>query len=116
MLWLDNLAKLNHAKYSVNKQFIKVQFDIDCKWKAGPPPAYRVYVNDELFAERTWIWKEYYLTEMLQISAEPGEYCVSYQLLPHESAELIAGNLRVDHGSATVDDWTVTIHPCDSEN
>jgi hypothetical protein len=43
--------------------------DIHCEW-AGTAPSYRVFVNDELFTERTFIWRDQYLTEILQISAE----------------------------------------------
>ena len=96
----------------MNTKFIKVQFDIDCKWKKGPPPSYRVYVNDELFTERTWIWHEHYLQEMLQISAEPGLYRVRV-----ESVQPIGGKFKckyhyVSHGSAQwIDATTLEILP-----
>lgn len=57
----------------MTKQFIQVLADINCEWE-GLNPIYRVYVNDELFTERTWLWTDCYLEEMLQIAAEPGEY------------------------------------------
>jgi hypothetical protein len=104
----------SNTKYSM-KQYVRVLCDVDCVWQQ-PCPRYRVFVNNELFAERGWSWTDSTLEEVIQIEAQPGEYVISYQLLPHESAELITGNLRVDHGSADVDGWTVTIHPCDSEN
>ena len=34
--------------------FVKAMFDIDCEW-SDTQPAYRVFVNDELFTERTWV-------------------------------------------------------------
>ena len=40
----------------MTKQFIKAQIDIHCKHKGTESPSYRVFVNDELFTERTWIW------------------------------------------------------------
>jgi hypothetical protein len=97
------------------KQFVQVLCDVDCEWQL-PHPRYRVFVNNEMFAEREWRWTNSTLEELIQIQAEPGEYCIRVQMLPHESAELKVKNLRVKHGSATVDGWTVTIHPCDSEN
>jgi hypothetical protein len=97
---LGNPGKLNHAKYSVNTKFVKVSFDIDCKWKRGPAPAYRVYVNDELFTERTWIWQGYYLNEMLQISAAPGEYRVRVEAVQPIGGKFKTRNYRVDHGDA----------------
>ena len=50
--------------------FVKAKFDIDCDWE-GLAPVYRIYVNDELFAERTYTWVDQYLTEILQIEAPP---------------------------------------------
>jgi hypothetical protein len=97
------------------KQFVQVLCDVDCEWQL-PHPRYRVFVNNEMFAEREWRWTNSTLEELIQIQAEPGQYVIGYQLLPHESAELKVKNLRVTHGSADVDGWTVTIHPCDSEN
>ena len=95
-----NLARSSHAKYSVNTKFVKVSFEIDCKWKSGPSPAYRVYVNDELFAERTWIWRGYYVNEMLQVSAAPGEYCVRVEAVQPIGGKFRTRNYRVDHGDA----------------
>ena len=84
----------------MNTKFVKVSFDIDCKWKKGPAPAYRVYVNDELFAERTWIWHDYYLNEMLQIEAVPGEYRVRVEAVQPIGGKFKTRNYRVDHGDA----------------
>ena len=55
----------------MTKQFVRLLSDIYCDWE-GLPPIYRVFVNDELFAERTWIWQDssIYLEELLQIEAD----------------------------------------------
>jgi hypothetical protein len=55
----------------MDKKFVRVVADVDCEWE-GWNPVYRVYVNDELFAERTWRWTDCYLEENLQIRSEPG--------------------------------------------
>ena len=85
------------------KQFVRVLCDVDCTW-SGEPPVYRVYVDDELFAERTWIWTNQYLEEMLQIEAEPGEYTITYQLVNATTATLHINNMRVDHGTGQIKD------------
>jgi hypothetical protein len=41
-----------------------------------------VYVNNELFNERTWVWREQYLEEFLQIWAGPGKYELRWELVP----------------------------------
>ena len=65
---------------------------------------YRVFVGDELFAERTWKWTDQYLEEMLQIEADPGEYTITYQLVNAAAATLHINNMRVDHGTGRIKD------------
>jgi hypothetical protein len=78
--------------------FVKAVFDIDCEW-SGTQPVYRVFVNDELFTERTWLWQDAYLEEILQIQALPGKYRV--QLKPvHSQAKFTVSNHRIEHGPA----------------
>jgi hypothetical protein len=90
----------------VTKQYIKVYIDIHCKRKSKPRrgpvpvPVYRVYVNDELFAERTWIWQDSYLIEMLQIEAEPGQYVVRLESVRPKGGKFKTRNHRVDYGPA----------------
>ncbi len=86
----------------MNKKFVRVLADVDCKWE-GLNPVYRVYVDDELFAERTWRWTDSYLEEMLQIEAEPGHYNLRWELVPPCLATLIVRNVRVDHGPGHVE-------------
>jgi hypothetical protein len=83
------------------KQFIRVLCDVDCSW-TETPPVYRVYVDDELFAERTWRWRDEYLEEMIQIEAEPGEYVISYELVNSPGATIRVLNMRVDYGPGKI--------------
>jgi len=39
-----------------DKQFVVIGFNLFCEWHKVPP-AYRLYLNDELLTERTYIWK-----------------------------------------------------------
>ena len=77
--------------------FVKALFDLDCEWESFPP-IYRIYVNDELFAERTWIWTDHYLEEMLQIAAAPGRYEVRVESVGPNLAEFTVTNPRVEYG------------------
>jgi hypothetical protein len=87
----------------MTKEFIRVLADVHCDWE-GLPPTYRMYVNDELFAESTWTWTESYLQELLQIEAEPGEYKLRWELVPPNLANIQVKNVRVDYGPASVVD------------
>ena len=47
-------------------QFVLINADVSVDWD-GLSPNYRLYVGGELFSERTWIWREEYLEELIQI-------------------------------------------------
>jgi hypothetical protein len=84
------------------QNYVRVVCNVYCRYE-GLPPIYRVYVNNELFTERTWIWNaDYYIREEIQINAEPGEYAIRYELVPPNLAELFVTRPVVDHGSAIV--------------
>ena len=86
----------------MTKQYVRVVCNVACKWE-GLAPIYRVYVNDELFTERTWIWQDdSYLREEIQIEAEPGDYNIRYELVPPNLAELLVTLPVVDYGSAVI--------------
>ena len=92
-------------------KFVKVLCDIECVW-SNHNPIYRVFVNNELFTERTWIWKDCYLEEMLQINAEPGRYPIQIELVDPGAGDLITKNLRVEYGEARIiDNNTLEILP-----
>lgn len=83
----------------MESNFVTVSFDIYCHWQ-GIPPIYRIYVSDELFSERTWIWTENYLTEILQIKAPPGKYSVRLESVGPNLAEFRVTNFAIKHGPA----------------
>ena len=85
------------------KQFVRILSNIDCEWE-GISPIYRLYVNGELFTERTWVWTDRALEENLQVEAEPGVYEVRYELLSPNLAQLKIGSLSVDFGPAEIVD------------
>jgi hypothetical protein len=82
---------------------VQVQCNVFCKWD-GNDTRYRVYVNDELFTERSWIWsgKEYYLEEIITIEAPPGLYEIKYELLEPTHSKLGIKNMQVTSGNATI--------------
>ena len=85
----------------MTQKFVRVLADIYCDWE-GLAPTYRVYVDNELFAERTWRWTDCYLEEMLQIQADPGKYLITYELLLPNLAQLTVKNMRVVQGEANI--------------
>lgn len=85
----------------MTKKFVQILADVNCEWE-GLMPTYRVYVNDELFAERTWRWDDASLEELLQIHAEPGKYHLRWSLVPPCLASLTVTNVRVIEGPANI--------------
>lgn len=92
----------------MTKHFVRVLCDVHCDW-TGEPPKYRVFVADELFTERTFIWTDSFLEEVLQISAEPGKYPIRYELVEPHNATLDIRNVRVELGPADVTKTTLRI-------
>ena len=80
----------------MTRRSVLVLADVDIQWKKIPPN-YRIYVNNELFTERTWIWKKQYLEEILVINAEPGEYNLRWEIVPPFKGQITVSNLRIEH-------------------
>ena len=91
---------------------VHVSYDVFCDWKDAPP-VYRLWVNNELFAERTYRWQDEYLQEEFVISAPPGKYSIRYELIGQgrlvvKNPNVIKGPgkftsktmLRIDHENA----------------
>ena len=79
----------------MNRRFVIIKADVAMSWN-GDFPNYRIFVGDEMFAERTWIWKNEYLEEMLQISAPPGEYQLRWELIPPATGKISVKNVRIE--------------------
>jgi|688.fasta_scaffold485700_3 hypothetical protein len=86
-------------------RFCKVSFDVYCDWE-GIAPAYRIYLNDELYTERTFAYEEAYLEEMLQVYAEPGTYTMVLEPLQPNLAKFRIEDCRVIYGPARMLDRT----------
>jgi len=91
------------TKYVMQTKSVQIQCDVFSKWD-GTDTRYRVYVNDELFTERSWIWsgKEYYLEEIITIEAPPGQYEIKYELLAPATSEIKVKNMQVISGTAVI--------------
>ena len=81
----------------MDTHFVKAVFDLDCRWE-GLAPVYRIYVNDQLFAERTFDWTDCYLTEILQIQAPPGLLKIRLEKVGPALAKFWMNNHRIEHG------------------
>jgi hypothetical protein len=92
------------------KKSVIVICDVHCEW-TGNSPVYRLYVDNELFAERLFRWEGFYLEEVIPVAADSGSYTIRYELLPHENARLDVRNPRIQttNCNATMDNMTIRI-------
>ena len=87
---------------------ILVQVDLHCKWERTPP-MYRLYVNDELFSERNYIWQAgEYLRENLVLNAPAGEYKIRIET-PSTSSFKLRNVKCSDDSVRTIDNETFEI-------
>lgn len=92
----------------MNTHDVIVQCDVHMTW-TGPHPRYRVWVNDELFTERTWIWDEnFYLEEIIPIQAASGEYQVRYEVVDTGYASIKVRNWQTVAGTGQVASTGIT--------
>jgi len=95
---------------NTNKYYIRVEADVYCHWNEEPP-VYRVYVDDELFAERTFIWCGSYAVETIQLQVSAGKYAIKFEKLGRNSADFRVDNLRVVRGPGRIkSNWLLKVH------
>ena len=83
-------------------KFIQFTVDVSAKRQPGAELQYRVYINDELFTERNWIWTDAYLEETHQISAPSGIYPIRYETVDSEGGRIRVKNFRVIDGPGVI--------------
>ena len=82
----------------MNRWSVLILADVSVDWQ-GDPPNCRTYVGNEMFTERTWIWREQYLEERLVVNAPPGNYDIRWELVPPAQGKIEVKNVRIEHGS-----------------
>lgn len=88
----------------MQKHFVQIKCDVTAKVH-DQPFRYRAYVNNELFAERTWIWQNCYLEESFQIHAGPGVYSIRFETVDELNGRIKVRNHRVAVGPGRIIDY-----------
>lgn len=83
---------------------VDLTFDVYCHW-GEKEPAYRVYIDNDLITERTFIWPGFqiYIRENIVISAEPGKHHIKVENLNPECSKFEIKNVTVDQQPSTID-------------
>lgn len=84
------------------KLTVRILVDVICEHADTNPPRYRLFVDHELFTERSWIWTDCYLEEALTIVAPPGQYHIYGKLVTPSDARLTLSNWRIDRGPGRI--------------
>ena len=83
-------------------QFLQVACKVHINWSGLRAPSYRLYVNNELFTERTWKWRNVALDELIQLEVPAGKYKIIYELLDKKDAVMTVENMRVIQGPGRI--------------
>lgn len=68
-------------------KYVQVTVDVDCEWDKSNPPIYRLFVNDQLLSERTWLWTDAFLQEIIQITVPAGVYTIQLEPVGNPQAQ-----------------------------
>lgn len=86
----------------MRNQSVLFNFDLFCEW-TKEPPLYRVYINHELFTERTYIWGDtQYIQEVINLKAPAGTYNIRVDNLGDADCVFKIRNLTISEGNAQV--------------
>jgi hypothetical protein len=88
-----------------------INLDIYAVWYKSPP-AYRIYIDDELMTERTFLGTEYeFYRERIAVNLEPGVHSFVFERLPTASVEdrLSFKNFLIDNQPAKLDNNQFTV-------
>lgn len=96
--------------------FVEATCEVHCKWSYDAP-RYRLFVNDELFAERTFLWPRAHLLEKIVLNAPPGHYIIRTELVDDKFASIRMRDLTVKSGPAVIGpDGRITIYSPEDKN
>lgn len=76
---------------------VPISFNVYCKWDVTPP-VYRIYVDDDLLTERTYIWNnsEHYIKEHILVNLEPGVHSLRVVHVDSEINRFKFYNLKIN--------------------
>lgn len=88
-----------------------IEFEVYAVWYKSAP-AYRIYVDNELMTERTFLGKEYeFYRERVCVKLDPGKHTFIFEKLPTQSVEdrLSIKNFKVNKTPTTLVENQFTI-------
>jgi hypothetical protein len=85
----------------------EITVDIHAHW-GDKPPVYRLYINNELLTERTFIWpgNETYIKEHVLVDLEPGKHNIHVDQVG-SGGTIIVKDIVLD-GKLSSNEFTIT--------
>jgi hypothetical protein len=77
---------------------VALTINVFCQKDWARNPVYRVYVDDDLLTERTWIWPayEFFIKENIEVDISPGKHRIVVQTTVPDSDNIVFRNLTVN--------------------
>jgi hypothetical protein len=88
----------------------RLTLDVYCETTKNGVPAYRVYVDNDLLTERSWIWPAYeiYIHEYIEVMVDPGTHQVKIESCGADT-NFITKNFTVNEQPQSSQDLTFTV-------
>ncbi len=90
---------------------VSISVDLYCKWEVTPP-VYRLYVDDELLTERTYIWNnaEQFVREHVIVNLEPGTHTLRVESVNLKFTNFAKRNFLINQKPVSLIDDRFTVH------
>jgi hypothetical protein len=74
---------------------VELTIDVFCQKNWDSSPVYRIYVDNDLLTERTWIWPSYeiFIKENILVDLDPGKHRIAVQTCGPNSDNIVFRNL-----------------------
>lgn len=91
-------------------QDLRIEIDIFCDWQTEHE-AYRLYLDDDLYTERTYIWRNphQWVREILVAELGPGIHTIKIQPVNSEFQGFKLANFAIDNKFQTLENGTFTV-------
>jgi len=90
---------------------VSISFSVYCKWVVTPP-GYRIYVDNDLLTERTYIWRndEQYVKEHVLVELEPGVHTLEIIPVNPDISRFKIHDLKIDNVPDALTNNRFTVH------
>lgn len=82
---------------------VVISVDVYCQW-VTTPFAYRLYIDEDLLTERTYIWNntEQYIVEQIVVNLEPGIHSLKVEHVGSQINKFRTNNFKINNKPANL--------------